>query len=468
MSQGNQAIIIECLSYWDSGADTMAETRAHSGKRGIGLPALNRSSDDAEVGPRQRLGIVDLDFGFSGITRYILALLRGLDRREFEVVLFCRPEPHYRDLDGVHVVYVTDDSTRTEGNGTASTARKATVPISPRGAARWLWHRLSPRPVKDIAGFLRDARWLAKLIRAESIDLLNVQIVGDAEGTVAGRLARVPRIVGTYHMNPRDGSKHRRLPEILTTRCLAHAIFVSQSTKDEWCRRRRFDAGRVSVIPNGVDVRPDPRCGDRDRARHQLGLPSGSDPVIVSLGRLAEQKGYRYLLEAAASLISQFPLLQVVLAGDGPLRPQLEAQANQLGMGHHVQFMGHRSDVQSVLDAGDVFVLPSLWEAMPFAVLEAMACGIPVVATRVAGIPELVEPGITGMLAPPANGAALADSIQALLTMPDRGGGLAAAARARIEERYSLRAMLAQTSRLYRQLLQSPCPREAYPKDAAS
>jgi glycosyltransferase involved in cell wall biosynthesis len=419
--------------------------------------AQNRYLEGYDGRRRYRVGIVDLDVGFSGITRYILAQLRGLDRREFEVVLFCRPEPHYRDLDGVRVVYVTDDKTRTEGNSTASAARKASAAISPRGAARWLWHRLAPRPVKHTVGFLRDARRLANLVRAESIDLLNVQVVGDAEGTVAGRLARVPRIVATYNMNPREGRKHRWLPEVLTTRCLTHAVFASQSTKDEWCRRRHFDPSRISVIPNGVDVRPEPRGGDRDRARHELGVPSGADPVIVSLGRLAEQKGYRYLLEAAAALICEFPRLQVVLAGDGVTRKELEAQASRLAIADRVKFLGHCADVQPVLDAGDVFVLPSLWEAMPFALLEAMANGIPVVATAVAGIPELVQHGVTGMLAPPADGAALAENIRTLLTMPGRGRDLAAAARARVDKHYSSRAMIAQTANLYRQLLLGPC-----------
>ncbi len=419
--------------------------------------APNRYLGGCDGRRRYRVGIVDLDVGFSGITRYILALLRGLDRRRFEVVLFCRPEPHYRDLVDVRLVYVTENMTRAEGDGTAPVGGKTVGTISSSAVVRWLWRRLIPRSVKHSVGFLRDARRLAKLLRAESIDLLNVQVVGDAEGTLAARLAGVPRIVGTYHMNAREKRKHRWLPEILTIHCLTHAVFVSESTKDEWCRRRRFDAGRLSVIPNGVDVGPDARRGDRGVALRQLGLPSGSDPVIITLGRLAEQKGHRYLLEAAATLIGQFPRLQVVLAGDGVSRKELEAQASRLLIADRVKFLGHCADVQPVLDAGDVFVLPSLWEAMPFALLEAMANGIPVVATAVAGIPELVQHGVTGMLAPPADGAALAENIRTLLTMPGRGCGLAAAARSRVDKHYSSRAMIAQTANLYRQLLLGPC-----------
>jgi glycosyltransferase involved in cell wall biosynthesis len=213
-----------------------------------------RSLKPSEERPRYRIGIVDLDIGFSGITRYILALLRGLDRKEFEVILFCRREPHYRDLDDVRIVYVAD-GTATEQDGATSVGRSSVPARLPRATVRWLWRRLAPRSVKHFVGFLRDAKRLAKFVQAESVDILHVQVVGDAEGALAGRLARVPRIVGTYHMNTREDRKHRWLPEILTTRCLANAIFVSESTKDQWCRRRRFDAGRVSVIPNGESAK---------------------------------------------------------------------------------------------------------------------------------------------------------------------------------------------------------------------
>jgi glycosyltransferase involved in cell wall biosynthesis len=147
-----------------------------------------------------------------------------------------------------------------------------------------------------------------------------------------------------------------------------------------------------------------------------------------------------------------------VLAGDGPSRRELEAQVSQLGIAKHIRFLGHRGNVQPVLDAADLFVLPSLWEALPFALLEAMARGVPVVATAVAGVPELVRPGATGMLVPPADGSTLAESIRTVLTMPDRGRRLAVAAQKMVKERYSLQAMLTQTNNLYRQLLGGPGP----------
>ena len=122
--------------------------------------------------------------------------------------------------------------------------------------------------------------------------------------------------------------------------------------------------------------------------------------MIVSIGRLATQKGHRYLLEACARLLRDVPHLQLVLAGEGESRAALEALARTLRIDHCTHMPGHRSDVQPVLDAADYFVLPSLWEAMPFALLEAMASGVPAVATDVAGVAELVETGRTGVLVP--------------------------------------------------------------------
>ena len=133
----------------------------------------------------------------------------------------------------------------------------------------------------------------------------------------------------------------------------------------------------MSVIPNGVAIRPESKRLDRGAARDALGLPAGAWPVIVSIGRLATQKGYRYLLEACALLLRDVPHLQLLLAGEGESCAELEVLSRDLRIDHCTHMLGHRSDVRPVLDAADYFVLPSLWEAMPFALLEAMASVFP-------------------------------------------------------------------------------------------
>jgi glycosyltransferase involved in cell wall biosynthesis len=213
-----------------------------------------------------------------------------------------------------------------------------------------------------------------------------------------------------------------------------------------------MSAAKLSVIPNGVDVDQYRRQLSPAAARRNLGLPADATHVLSVVGRLEEQKGHRYLLEAFAEVLRVVPGAHLALAGDGTLRGVLTEQAKALGIDRHVHFLGHCRGVQTVLDASDVFVLPSLWEAMPFAALEAMATGLPVVATAVAGVPELVVEGETGYLVPPANANALRDALIGILQMPNAGRALGLAAQHRVNDHFSLRSMLIQTQELYRTL----------------
>jgi glycosyltransferase involved in cell wall biosynthesis len=149
-------------------------------------------------------------------------------------------------------------------------------------------------------------------------------------------------------------------------------------------------------------------------------------------------------------LLKDFPRLRLVVAGDGPLREELAAQARALAIADHVAFTGHCTDIQPILDAADVFALPSLWEALPFSLLEAMGAGVPVVATDVAGVAELVTTDQTGMLIQPKDAGALADALSHLLSRPDRGSGMAQAAKAKVEAGFSLKSMLVKTGDIYR------------------
>jgi glycosyltransferase involved in cell wall biosynthesis len=212
-------------------------------------------------------------------------------------------------------------------------------------------------------------------------------------------------------------------------------------------------APTFSVVPNGVDTSYYFQQQDKGDARKALGVSVNAAPVLVATGRLAEQKGHHYLLKAASLLSRQFPFLEVVLAGDGPLRGELEAASIAMGLGKRIKFVGHQSDVRPILVAADVFVLPSLWEAMPFGLLEAMACGVPAVATEIDGVPEVVRDGVTGALVRAHDAHALAAGICRLLMRPDRGRALADEARRQIDQRYSIDSMADATRRTYWRLL---------------
>ena len=193
-----------------------------------------------------------------------------------------------------------------------------------------------------------------------------------------------------------------------------------------------------------------PGPGDRAPARAALGL---SDEMLVlgTLGRLTEQKGQRVLLQALARLASEHTNAVLFLAGTGPLRKSLEAEADRLGIADRVRFLGMRRDREHLYAAMDIFVLPSQWEGLSLALVEAMGAGRAVVATSVGGNPEVVTSGQTGLLVPPADPAALADALAGLAAQPDRRAALGEAAAADARSRFSIEEHVAQLAALYRQ-----------------
>jgi glycosyltransferase involved in cell wall biosynthesis len=290
------------------------------------------------------------------------------------------------------------------------------------------------------------------------VDLFHSQNTGCEEAPVAARWAGVPHVVGTFHVGStcdiqrqRNGPRYRVL-EMVSNRCLHTAIGVSQAAAQDWIQRSWIPKSRVHVIHNGIDPDKFRRRLQRAEARARLGL-GDVEPVIGSVGRLDEAKGYEYLLAAAAALGSEFPGLQVVLAGDGPVFPQLRDQAGKLGIAERVHFLGFQQDVQPVLDSLDVFVLPSLSETLGYALLEAMATELPAVGSTAGGIPEVIAPGETGFLAPARDGPALAATIRPLLDSPELRRQMGAAGRARVIERFHERDMVRKTLELYRMRL---------------
>ncbi|MCC7359646.1 MAG: glycosyltransferase family 4 protein [Anaerolineales bacterium] len=206
------------------------------------------------------------------------------------------------------------------------------------------------------------------------------------------------------------------------------------------------------LLYNAIDLQrfqgPAP---DQAEVRRSLGLPAAG-PVIGSVGRLSEQKGYAGLLAAAPAVLRGRPAARLVLVGDGPLEAALRAQAAALGVTDQVVFAGSRPDVERVLSVFDVFVSASLFEGLPTVVLESMAAGVPVVATAVSGSRELVADGRNGLLTPPAAPDELARAINRVLTDPALGAQLAQTARAGLAP-YSIDAAAAGYQALWESVL---------------
>jgi len=191
---------------------------------------------------------------------------------------------------------------------------------------------------------------------------------------------------------------------------------------------------------------------EAESARAELDLPPNAF-VISTVGRLHEQKGHEYLLLAARELCAQEKDAIFLIAGYGPLRKHLEARTGELGIASRVRFLGYRKDVKRILAASDVFALPSLWEGMSNAILEAMAAGKPVVATAVDGNVEQVVHGETGLLAPPADSDALAKAFLELARDRRRAREMGDRGRERARRNFPVERMTGAHIELYAKLL---------------
>lgn len=252
-------------------------------------------------------------------------------------------------------------------------------------------------------GRLRKLLRLRRLLRAVGVDVLhghNSQAL--IHGSLAGRLAGTPVVLATRHaisLPTEDDSSwfwERRL-----SRRLAHQVAVSEMVLERGLATERMCMANSSVIVNGIDT-----AVYRPRER---GASSGS-VTVGCVARLSHEKCHSVLLQALARLQGGANV-RLKLVGDGSLREQLEREAVGLGLAERVEFLGSRSDVPDLLRELDIFVLASRFEGLPLTVMEAMATALPVVATRVGGLAELVEDGANGLLVAPEDPAALAEAL---------------------------------------------------------
>jgi glycosyltransferase involved in cell wall biosynthesis len=294
-------------------------------------------------------------------------------------------------------------------------------------------------------------------LRSEKIDVVHAHMIRAAAAAVPlARLAGVPVVIHTCHGREAWRKKWLSRQYWYDRRITAwsHAtVAVSESTRDFLVREKKLDSRKVVVIRNGRHLNgfmPDPTR--RESLRQDQGIRPG-DPVVGVFGRLEEQKGHRYLIEALPKVLERVPALHVLFAGAGSLRAELEASVRSLRLDRCVHFLGYRQDWMNWMDASDVVALPSLYEGMPLVPIEAAAMGKPVIATAVDGTCEVVVDGETGVLVPPAQPGALAGALVMLLTAPERQKALGKAAERRAREHFSLEQQLRDTARLYERLL---------------
>jgi len=244
---------------------------------------------------------------------------------------------------------------------------------------------------------------------------------------------------------------HRRLLNRVLSRSSARIIAVSEAIRDDLVAHDRIEPSKIAVIHNGIDVRRVETSLTREQARAALGIKD-EELAIGCVGRLEEQKGHRFLLEACAKLKNDPGLihrLRVLMVGDGRLRGDLESQASALGLASSVSFLGTRQDVPEILRALDIYAMPSLWEGLSIAMLEAMAAGLPVVISDVSGVAQALGENEYGLRVPPGDDAALAHAIRSLAREPARRRTLGMSARERVKTEFSIEAMMSQLGSVY-------------------
>jgi glycosyltransferase involved in cell wall biosynthesis len=212
---------------------------------------------------------------------------------------------------------------------------------------------------------------------------------------------------------------------------------------------------RLAVIPNGVDIDRYRGEVDRGAVRRRVGITADA-PTIIVVAKLMEQKGHAVLLDALPAIRAQVPDVKVLFVGEGELRADLEERIRSSGLDGVVRTLGDRADVADLLAASEMFVLPSRWEGLPMALLEAMAAGRPVVASAVSGTREVVEDGVSGLLVPPGDPAALARAVVRVLSSADEQHRLGHEGRIRVEACYSARAQARRHAELFRSRLMMP------------
>jgi glycosyltransferase involved in cell wall biosynthesis len=308
-------------------------------------------------------------------------------------------------------------------------------------------------PVLSLSRTHRGAVWswapLVATLRRRRIDVLHAHMFGsNVWGTIVGRLAGVPIVIAHEHGSPLEANRLRRtLDRHLIARGADVLVTVSETDRMRMIEHEGVPSYRVRFIPNGIPPLPAPRAN----LREELRIPAGA-PVIGALTVLRPEKGLDLLVEAAARLRLDFPELRVLIAGAGREEQRLRRLIAERGMEQTVLLLGFRPVVADVLAALDVAIHASYREGSPLAVLESMAAGKAIVATRVGGVPALVHDEEHALLVSPRDPTALASAVTRLLQDDQLRDRLGQNARRRQEEAFDIQATVAAVEDLYEQL----------------
>jgi glycosyltransferase involved in cell wall biosynthesis len=290
---------------------------------------------------------------------------------------------------------------------------------------------------------------LVRIIRGWNPDVLHSHLVhANLLAGVLRPLVRVPALIATIH-SINDGGRLRMAAYRLTSGAVDRYTIISRLAAEHYVSIGAVPAGRVEVLPNAVDTERFRRLPQvRAAVRRELGL--GDEFVWIAVGRFEEAKDHPTMLAAFARLAARREGSRLLLVGKGSLQPQVERLVRELELSERVGFLGVRRDIPELLSAADGYLLSSAWEGLPVVLLEAAAVELPIVSTRVGGVAETVEDGLTGHLVPPGDPDALAGAMERLERLsPEERGAMGARGRALVQGQYGTERLMERWDRLY-------------------
>ena len=361
----------------------------------------------------------------SGAERHLLVLLKGLRQSNIDAFLIILVEPD-QPMDDM-----------------LAEAQVNHIPI----------YRIMIRRDYDLTMVLR----LRKILRDLQPDILHTHLIhADLYGLMAGKLARIPTIIASRHND--DRFRYRPLIQRLSQvmwRLSDGGIAISDAIKHFTLNIEGASESKIDTIHYGIKYRwiTDSEIRSAQNSlRKELNL-TNETMILGMVCRLVEQKGIRYALVAFRGIYDEFPQAHLIIAGDGELAEELHSQTQLLGISDRVHWLGWREDAQAIFASMDIFLLPSLWEGFGLVLLEAMSMRVPIIASRVSAIPEIVENGITGLLVEPRNTDELSKAMLCLLEDRPLRKHMGLLGADRLEQKFSVTQMIDKTIEIYRKRL---------------
>jgi glycosyltransferase involved in cell wall biosynthesis len=363
--------------------------------------------------------------GVGGAEQILMTLNQSLDPERFRRTVCISRDPAFTDPDEEF-----DSQQRLE------TLRQGGVEVLV----------LSRRSSLDLLAWMK----LIHFMRSEHVNILHAHKFGsNVWGAVIGKLARVPVMFAHEHTWSFEGQPVRRFIDRWVVGRLADTVIaVSRADEQRMAEIVGIPRDKIVLVPNGIAPLP---AGDGTGVRREAGVP-GSASVLVAVANLRPQKAIDVMIRAVALLVADFPDVRLLIAGGGE-RSALEELAAELGVADAVVFLGARDDVADVLAAADVAVSSSDFEGSPLAGMEYLAAGLPVVATDVGGMPDLVHEGENGLLVPRQDPPAMAAALAQLLADPEQARTMGQRGRLLQEREFSLEAMVRRVEALYSERL---------------